>query len=83
MLAAHAAAAVVTVVLLRRGELLVQAIARWVRALLRTPQPAPSHSDATTRVPVSRTVPRAASRLLDDCAWRRGPPVCAPRIVFG
>lgn len=83
MLAAHAAAAVVTVVLLRRGELLVQTIARWVRALLRTPQPAPSPGDATTRVPVSRTVPRAPSRLLDDCAWRRGPPARAPRIVFG
>lgn len=81
MLAAHAAAAVVTVVLLRHGELLVQAIARWVRALLRTPHPAPSHSDA--QVPVLRTVLRAASRLLDDCAWRRGPPARSPRITLG
>jgi hypothetical protein len=81
MLAAHAAATVVTVMLLRRGELLVQTIARWVRALLRTPQPVPSHAD-DARVPVSRSVPRAASRLLDDCAWRRGPPAGAPRIAF-
>ncbi len=82
MLAAHAAAAALTIMLLWRGELLVQTIARWVRALLRTPQPAPSHR-GRTRVPVARTVPRAASRLLDDCAWRRGPPAGAPRIALG
>jgi hypothetical protein len=83
MLAAHAAATVITVVLLRRGELLVQTVARWVRALLRTPQPAPSHGERAIRVPGSRTVARAASRLLHDCAWRRGPPACVPRIALG
>lgn len=82
MLAAHVAAAAVTAVLLWRGELLVQTIARWVRALFRTRQPVRSFGDGT-RIPVSRTVPRAASRLLDDCAWRRGPPARASRIAFG
>jgi hypothetical protein len=82
MLAAHVAAAAVTAVLLWRGELLVQTIARWVRALFRTRQPVRSYGD-DTRIPVSRTVPRAASRLLDDCAWRRGPPARASRIAFG
>lgn len=82
MLAAHAAAAVLTALLLWRGELLVRTIARWVRALLRRPQPVPSLG-GSTRVPVSRMVPRAATRLLDGCAWRRGPPACAARIAFG
>lgn len=83
MLAAHAAAAAVTVMLLWRGELLVQLVARWVRALLRTPQPTTPHLE-DIRLPGPRSViPPAAARLLEDCAWRRGPPARAPRIVFG
>lgn len=76
MAAAHLVAAVLTILLLRRGELLVQTVVRWVRMLLRRPLNAP-------RLPVAtppgapRSTPRAARRLLADCAWRRGPPLAA------
>lgn len=76
MAAAHLAAAVLTILLLRRGELLVQTVVRWVRMLLRRPLNAP-------RLPVAAppgapcSTPRAARRLLADCAWRRGPPLAA------
>jgi hypothetical protein len=81
MLAAHAIAAVATAALLWRGELLVQAVAHWVRALLRTPQAVPSPA-ADIRLPVSHAIVRPASRLLDDCVRRRGPPERTPRIAF-
>lgn len=81
MLVAHLAAALVTTALLWRGELLVQAIARWVRAKLRAPQPVLQHG-SDLRVPVSRSVARVSFRLLADCAWRRGPPVPALSIFW-
>lgn len=82
MLAAHVAAAVVTTALLWRGELLVQAIAGWVRGLLRTHRSVTQHV-RQARLSVPRAAARVRSRLLADCAWRRGPPTPAARIVLG
>ncbi|GAA3926123.1 hypothetical protein [Microbacterium soli] len=78
MLIAHLLAAAVTTLLIWRGELLIQAIARWVRALLRVPQTA---SSRPRRAPASmpRTAPHILTSLLADCAWRRGPPAPALR----
>lgn len=82
MLAAHLGAAVLTIAALWRGELLVQAIARWVRAKLGVPQPVPP-PEVDAHVRVSDTAPHITARLLADCAWRRGPPASDLRILLG
>ena len=76
MLLAHLLAALLTTLLLWRGELLIRAIARWVRTLLRLPQTAPAHPVAAP-ANVTRTEAPLLDRLLADCAWRRGPPASA------
>lgn len=76
MLLGHAAAAIVTVLLLWRGESTVRAIAGWVRAMLRRAaaaapvlheRPAPLRAEVR---PLADAVPIAA-------VCRRGPPVSA------
>ncbi len=76
MLGGHAIAAVLTTLLLLRGEAVVRTVAGWMLALLRTAvAPVPSVHD---RPAVPRTALRApADPLFTACVTRRGPPLTA------
>lgn len=73
MLGAHVVAAAITIAVLWRGEQLLCAIRRWVRAVLRTRIP---RVHASWPVPPSLpvTARRCASRVHTGDISRRGPP---------
>lgn len=74
MLGAHAFAAILTIALLWRGETLLRAIARWVRAALRPRMPR-----AAVVWPVPASIARTARAFIPAVRagdiLRRGPPV--------
>ncbi|WP_298867330.1 hypothetical protein [uncultured Microbacterium sp.] len=73
MLVAHLCAAVVTTVLLWRGELILRAITRWVRAVLRRREPVLRTSTPFRATPGDTTT-SPLSRILLGGVCRRGPP---------
>jgi hypothetical protein len=74
MLFAHFCAAVITTVLLWRGELLLRAVVRWVRTVLRHRAPLLlSHTTFRTS-PIEGLPAGPLSRVLLSDVCRRGPP---------
>ncbi|WOF22087.1 hypothetical protein N8K70_11940 [Microbacterium betulae] len=77
MMAAHAVSALATIVLLRRGEHALRAIASWAVAVARrAADPAPVLPSAPPSLPAAAPASRA-SRLCHDARLQRGPPVSA------
>lgn len=74
MLVAHLCAAVVTTVLLWRGELVLRAITRWVRAVLRRREPVLRTSTPFRATPDDTATTSPLSRILLGDVCRRGPP---------
>ena len=77
MWAAHALAAVITILALGRGEQAVRAIARFVVRMVRALEPVPrvGPEDATTPAPEPQVLPRALTVL--STMRHRGPPRAA------
>lgn len=74
MLFAHICAAVITTVLLWHGELLLRTVVRWVRAVLRRPEPV-ILADTPFRTSVVEPLPTGLlGRILLGDVCRRGPP---------
>ncbi|WP_426183734.1 hypothetical protein [Microbacterium sp. TWP3-1-2b2] len=73
MLGAHVAAAALTIMLLWRGERLVQVVARWVLAVLRT-RALRLQAEWPVPAPITTTARRFASRISSGGVSRRGPP---------
>lgn len=73
MLGAHVVAAILTIALLWRGEAMLRAIARWVRAALRTRMPVAHSRPAPASIARTARIIVHAVNLGD--ASRRGPPI--------
>jgi hypothetical protein len=74
MIVAHLCAAVVTTVLLWRGELILRAVTRWVRAVLHRPEPVLRMSTTFRTTPGEIATTSPLSRILLGDVCRRGPP---------
>lgn len=74
MIAAHVLAAMLTTLLVWRGEAVLRTIARWMRALLRLPVPRPL-AEHTAPSPLRVSVRVFGDALFSSTAPRRGPPV--------
>ncbi len=74
MLAAHVVAAIITVLLLARGESILRSIARWVRAVLGVHLPTIAH-DWPVPAPTAGSLRVFVPGFLIGDVSRRGPPL--------